>query len=128
MNFKKGLVGLLCIVVLGLALVVPHSVNVDAKPKKAKTITVNASAYSYKQKGMGHITSKGINLKKHSRVIAVDPKIIRLGSKVYIPGYGYAVAGDTGGAIKGKKIDVHMKTVAKAKKWGRKKVKIKVYK
>lgn len=128
MNFKKGIVGLLCALVVGLSLVIPQSVEVDAKPKKAKKITVVASAYSYKQKGMGHITSRGINLKKHPRVIAVDPKVIKLGSKVYVPGYGYAIAGDTGGSIKGKKIDVHMTSVKKAKKWGRKKVKIKVYK
>ena len=39
-------------------------------------------------------------------VIAVDPKVIKLRSKVYIPGYGMAVAGDTGGAIKGNIIDL----------------------
>ena len=39
-------------------------------------------------------------------VIAVDPKVIKLRSQVYIPGYGKAVAGDTGGAIKGNIIDL----------------------
>lgn len=39
-------------------------------------------------------------------VIAVDPTVIKLGSKVYIPGYGLAVAGDTGGAVKGNIIDL----------------------
>ena len=40
------------------------------------------------------------------KVIAVDPSVIPLGTKVWVEGYGYAVAGDTGGAIKGNKIDV----------------------
>ena len=40
--------------------------------------------------------------------IAVDPSIIPLGSKVYIPGYGMAIAADTGGAIKGNKIDLFL--------------------
>ena len=39
-------------------------------------------------------------------VIAVDPKVIKLRSKLYVPGYGHAVAGDTGGAIKGNIIDL----------------------
>ena len=39
-------------------------------------------------------------------VIAVDPKVIKMRSNLYIPGYGKAVAGDTGGAIKGKIIDL----------------------
>ncbi len=40
------------------------------------------------------------------KVIAVDPKVIPLGSKVWVEGYGEAIAGDTGGAIKGNRIDV----------------------
>ncbi len=40
------------------------------------------------------------------KLIAVDPNVIPLGSKVWVEGYGYAIAGDTGGAIKGNKIDI----------------------
>ena len=47
------------------------------------------------------------------KVIAVDPKVIPLGSKVWVEGYGYAVAGDTGGAIKGNKIDLFMPSKSK---------------
>ena len=43
-------------------------------------------------------------------MIAVDPSVIPLGSKVWVEGYGYAIAGDTGGAIKGMKIDLHVPT------------------
>ena len=62
------------------------------------------------------------------KVIAVDPNVIPLGTKVWVEGYGNAVAADTGGAIKGNKIDVLVPTTSKAKSWGRKKVRIKVLK
>lgn len=95
-----------------------------------KEITVSASAYTAGCNGCSGITSTGINLKKNPglKVIAVDPRVIPLGSKVYVEGYGYAIAGDTGGAIKGNKIDVFISTKSAALKWGRKTVKIKVFK
>ncbi|MEK3886770.1 3D domain-containing protein [Bacillus sp. FSL K6-3431] len=100
-------------------------------PKKAtyKTMTVKATAYTAGCKGCSGITATGINLKKNpnAKVISVDPKMIPLGTKVYVEGYGEAIAGDTGGAIKGKKIDLHMPTKKKALNWGVKTVKIKVY-
>ncbi|MGL4772000.1 MAG: 3D domain-containing protein [Clostridium sp.] len=58
--------------------------------------------------------------------IAVDPSVIPLGSKVYVDGYGYAIAADTGGAIKGNKIDVFLNSDAACRSWGRKKG-VKVY-
>ena len=60
------------------------------------------------------------------KVIAVDPNVIPLGSKVWVEGYGYAVAGDTGGAIKGNKIDLFHGFQITAYDFGRKKVRIKV--
>jgi 3D (Asp-Asp-Asp) domain-containing protein len=71
--------------------------------KPSKTITVNSSAYS-----LSGFTSTGINLRKNPNIklISVDPKVIKLGTKVYVPGYGIAIAGDTGGSIKGNKIDI----------------------
>jgi len=56
--------------------------------------------------------------------IAVDPSVIPLGTKVYVVGYGYAVAEDTGGAIKGNKIDVYLDSNSACLQWGVKKVKI----
>lgn len=95
-----------------------------------KEFTVSASAFTASCNGCSGITKTGINLKSNPdlKVIAVDPKVIKLGTKVYVEGYGYAVAGDTGSAIKGNKIDVFYPTKSEAFKWGRKNVKIKILK
>jgi len=54
-------------------------------------------------------------------VVAVDPKVIPLYTKLYIEGYGFAIAGDTGGAIKGEVIDIYLDTTAEARAFGRQK-------
>jgi len=91
-----------------------------------KEFTVSASAYTANCNGCSGITKTGINLKRNPniKVIAVDPNVIKLGTKVYVEGYGYAIAGDIGGAIKGNKIDVFIPNKSDAYKWGRKNVKI----
>jgi len=91
---------------------------------------VSASAYTASCKGCSGVTSTGINLKNNPglKVIAVDPSVIKIGTKVYVEGYGYAIAGDTGGAIRGNKIDVFIPNKSDALKWGRKTVKIKILK
>ncbi|GKU82861.1 3D domain-containing protein [Niallia sp. NCCP-28] len=94
----------------------------------AKELTVEATAYTAKCNGCSGITATGINLKDNpnKKVIAVDPSVIPLGSEVYVEGYGRAVAGDTGGAIKGNKIDLHVPTTEQALDWGRQTVKVKI--
>lgn len=57
-------------------------------------------------------------------VIAVDPRVIPLGTRVYVDGYGYALAADVGSAIKGSKIDVCFDTHEQALAWGLKKTKV----
>lgn len=57
-------------------------------------------------------------------VVAVDPRLIPLGSKLFIEGYGYAFAGDTGGAIKGHRIDLGQNTYHAASMVGRRKVRV----
>ncbi|MCZ2257928.1 3D domain-containing protein [Sporosarcina sp. G11-34] len=96
--------------------------------KVQKEFIVSATAYTAYCNGCSGITKTGINLKKNPglKVIAVDPKVIKLGTKVHVEGYGYAVAGDIGGAIKGNKIDVFIPTKSAAYQWGRKNVKIKI--
>jgi len=102
-------------------------------PAGGREITVEATAYtadpsengSYGGRvltAMGHDLTANPNMK----VIAVDPKVIPLGSKVWVEGYGEAIAGDTGGAIKGNRIDVLVGSDGSANSWGRKSVKVKV--
>lgn len=69
-----------------------------------KKMRVYATHYDSRCPGCNEWTAIGMRAGKG--VIAVDPKVIKLRSKVYIPGYGMAVAGDTGGAIKGNIIDL----------------------
>lgn len=67
-------------------------------------------------------------LKVREGVIAVDPSVIPLGTKVYVevpgsqPDYGFAIAADTGSAIKGNLIDLYFDTTEQAKNWGRRNV------
>ena len=60
-------------------------------------------------------------------VIAVDPTVIPLGTRVFVPGYGPAVAADVGAAIKGNIIDLWMPSTAAARAWGRRTVTITIY-
>ena len=90
---------------------------------------VTSTAYTAYCAGCSGRTATGINLRANpsKKVIAVDPRVIPLGSQVYVEGYGMAIAGDTGGAIRGKKIDVFMSSKSKALNWGRRTVKVTVY-
>jgi len=91
-------------------------------------VHVNSTAYTASCNGCSGHTATGIDLKANpnAKVIAVDPSFIPLGTKVYVEGYGYAVAADTGGNVKGKKIDVFFATKAEAYRWGNRQVKIKI--
>lgn len=84
----------------------------------SQAMVVEATAYTY----TGYRTATGTNPKVGT--IAVDPRVIPLGSRVYVEGYGFARAEDTGGAIKGNIIDVFLETEHDCRSWGRKKVKI----
>ena len=97
-------------------------------PSEGKEFYVSATAYTASCNGCSGITATGIDLRSNPglKVIAVDPSVIPLGSKVWVEGYGYAVAGDTGGAIKGMKIDLFMPNKDQAFGFGRKQVRIKI--
>ncbi|MEH7415056.1 SH3 domain-containing protein [Neobacillus drentensis] len=95
--------------------------------KAAAEFIVEATAYTPLESSSG-MTAAGYNIRKNPnmKLIAVDPKVIPLGTKVWVEGYGNAIAGDTGGAIKGKKIDVLLPTTKQALQWGRKNVKVRI--
>ncbi|AOV07177.1 3D domain-containing protein [Sporosarcina ureilytica] len=99
-----------------------------ASKQVKKELTMKSTAYTAYCNGCIGITKTGINLRKNpnQKVIAVDPKVIPLGSKVFVEGYGYAVAGDIGSAIKGNTIDVFFPTKKEAFQWGRKEVKVQI--
>jgi len=91
---------------------------------------VEATAYTAYCTGCTGKTATGLDLRKnpHLKVIAVDPKVIPYGTKVWVEGYGYAVAADTGGGMKGNRIDVFFPDKKTAYQWGRKRVKIRILK
>lgn len=93
-----------------------------------KSIQMSASAYTASCSGCSGYTTTGINLNANpnKKVIAVDPGVIPLGSKVWVEGYGEAVASDTGGHITGNRIDVHVPSKDDAYGWGRKTVEVKI--
>ncbi|MBS4198003.1 G5 and 3D domain-containing protein [Lederbergia citri] len=100
----------------------------SAAPSGGKEMYMNATAYTAYCNGCSGVTATGINLRANPnlKVIAVDPRVIPLGTKVWVEGYGYAVAGDTGGAIKGNRIDIFVASKEEAYRFGRKQVKIRI--
>jgi len=93
-----------------------------------KEMSVTATAYTAYCEGCSGTTYTGIDLRSNpnQKVIAVDPSIIPLGSRVWVEGYGEAIAGDIGSAIKGNIIDVFIEKRQDALNWGRKTVTIKI--
>ncbi|MCT8975720.1 ubiquitin-like domain-containing protein [Clostridium sp. CX1] len=94
-----------------------------------KSMRMRATAYTADYESTGKspgnagfgITATGTVAKRNSSSyssIAVDPRVIPLGTKLYVDGYGYAVAEDTGGAIKGNKIDLFFNSSSEADNWG----------
>jgi 3D (Asp-Asp-Asp) domain-containing protein len=87
---------------------------------RTQRLLVDVVAYSLPgQTSSGRPVARG--------VVAVDPRIIPLGTRLHIPGYGKGVAADTGTAIRGHLIDVWFPTLAEARAWGRKTITITVY-
>ena len=95
-----------------------------------KAMEMSATAYdatfASTGKNPGHpqygVTRSGLKVKPG--IVAVDPKVIPLGTWLYVEGYGEALAADTGGAIKGNKIDLYYESPKDVAKYGRRKVKV----
>lgn len=92
--------------------------GVDFEYKKVIN-NVSMTAYSAEESGIGTRTASGTRVTE-GRTIAVDPNVIPIGWWVYIEGVGFRRAEDTGGAIKGHKIDVYYDSLKAALNFGRK--------
>lgn len=103
------------------------AVGVSSKTKLAsrgvslqnkRVLKMIATAYTH----TGNPTATGVM--PYVGGVAVDPKVIPLGTNLYVEGYGYAKAVDTGGLIKGNRIDVFLETEKECYQWGRREVKV----
>lgn len=117
------------VVAVGTMQVARPSRGVGSSFNYRNVMKMRATAYSADEvctgKGSGDpyfgITATGTRAKRNPNgysTIAVDPRVIPLGTKVYVEGYGLAIAEDVGGAIKGNRIDVFVNTVSQANTWG----------
>lgn len=104
----------------------PAQAPQESNSNAGSWMSYQATGYSTQQPGLSTHTATGIDLRVNPRVIAVDPSLIPLGSLVEVQGMGVYVAGDTGGAINGRIIDIHFTTVSQALSWGRRNVNIRV--
>ncbi len=93
-----------------------------------RTLNLLSSAYDPGPGSCGkHADGKTTNGKRAGYgVIAVDPRVIPLGVKLYVPGYGYGVAADVGSAIKGNRIDLGFNSRSGAMAWGKRWVRVQV--
>lgn len=88
-----------------------------APPPGGRTLTVTSTGYSLP----GH-TATGLPV--GWGVVAVDPSVIPLGTRLTIPGYGEGVAADTGPGVRGRDVDLWFPTLGQARGWGRRTVTI----
>jgi 3D (Asp-Asp-Asp) domain-containing protein len=90
------------------------------------TATAYDASYESTGKSPGHpqwgITYSGLRVRPG--IVAVDPRIIPLGTWLYIEGYGEALAADIGGAIKGKRIDLYYDSPSDVRRYGKKSVNV----
>lgn len=115
-------------------------VTAPAPEQIITTLKVTATGYTAGFESTGKtskhpqygITYSGVKVRRDKNsvsTIAADPKVLPLGSILYVPGYGYAVVADTGSAIKGRKIDLYFATTKQVyKEWGKKTVEVQLIK
>ncbi len=96
--------------------------SVPSHGQVKQMLTMEATAYLPTDGGGDGITATGVQA--HHGIVAVDPNVIPLGTRLYIPGYGEAVAADTGGDIIGNRIDVVLEDYSSAIQFGRRTVEV----
>lgn len=94
----------------------------------SRTIRMHATGYAPFRCGGSRSGRTACGLKAGNGVVAVDPRVIPLGTKLYVEGYGYCVAGDVGGAIKGNRIDLGFDSYREAVRFGRRYVTVHILK
>lgn len=136
---KKPVNKLVAVGTMGVIRPSRGSGNGSSKLNFRKVIRMKSTAYTANEactgKGSGDpyhgITATGTRARRNPSgysTIAVDPRVIPLGTKVYVEGYGLAIAEDVGGAIKGNIIDVFFSTNSQANNWGVKQVNVYILK
>lgn len=89
-----------------------------------RSLLMVATAYSPEEPGLTDHTATGLRAQRG--VVAVDPRVIPLGTRVHVEGYGNAIAADTGSAIKGNRIDLCFDTLAECNAYGRRMVRVEI--
>ena len=103
---------------------VPRTPVAAAPTRGGRNMVMAASAYAAYTGGAGGRTATGTGVYKG--IVAVDPRVIPLGTKLYVDGYGPAIAADTGGAIKGNRIDLGFASANEAMQFGRQTVTVRI--
>lgn len=114
-----------------LAVVRPSRGDSGAEYAYSSMLTCSSTAYTADRGDSGTTTAIGMTVNRDPNgysTVAVDPRVIPLGTKLYIEGYGLAIAADTGGAIKGNMVDVYFNTYEEAVNWGRRQINVYILK
>ena len=121
-TIRSFTIALLCIFVSTMTLM-SKEIKADTNSiAENKEIICYSTAYTGSGKTFSGLTC--IRKADGISTISVDPNVIPLGSMLYIEGYGYAVAADTGASIKGNKVDVYFNTLQECYDWGARNVKV----
>ena len=122
---KKSVVFVMVLsIYLGMGIAFSSNVAKAATPNKELICSTTAYTSGTKSK-----TASGRTVERNPNgisTVSVDPNVIPLGTCLYIEGYGYAVAADTGSAIKGNEVDVYFDSSSECNNWGRQTVKVTV--
>ena len=121
-TIRNFIIALLCVFVSAMTLMSKEIQASTNSTSENKEVICYTTAYTG-----GGKTFSGLTCARNAdgiSTISVDPNVIPLNSMLYIEGYGYAIAADTGSAIKGNKVDVYFNTLQECYDWGTRYVKV----